>query len=231
MISLRSAVRRFRCSPTFFKDLHIAGFFCPLKKLVRIDLSSNAITDLNNLGLNPLSKDTNQEFRCNLTAKSLHLRHNGLVAVTPNSLSALGSLQHLDLSHNHIGVLVEAAFEGLATLQTIDLSFNRLAAIPPKIFRTTVPNLRTLILANNTLGTIDLEVFSHLTQLQTLNMSGNNLDENWIRPGIFAGLHHLIGQLVRHQRFECTIVATRGAKFQKSAPTPIDTPIRVGPNL
>ena len=128
-------------------------------------------------------------------------------------------------------MLVEAAFEGLASLQTIDLSFNRLAAIPPKIFSTTLPKLQTLILANNTLGTIDLDVFRHLTQLQTLNMSGNNLDENWIRPGIFAGLHHLIGQLVRHQRFECTIVATRGAKFQKSAPTPIDTPIRVGPNL
>ena len=168
--------------------------------MARIDLSFNAITDLSDLGINPLSKDIQEEFRCNLTAKSLRLRHNGLVAVTPHSLSAMGSLQQLDLSYNHIGVLVEAAFDGLASLQTIDLSFNRLAAIPPKIFSTT-PNLHTLILANNTLGTIDLDVFSHLTQLQTLNMSGNNLDENWIRPGIFAGLHHLIGMLVYHQRF------------------------------
>ena len=44
------------------------------------------------------------------------------------------------------------------------------------------------MLANNTLGTIDLQVFQNLSNLQTLNMSGNNLDENWIRPGIFSGL-------------------------------------------
>ena len=166
------------------------GFFCPLKKLAHIELSSNAISDLNHLGIHPTTDE--EQFQCKLhTTKSLHLRHNGLVAVTPHSLAAMPSLQHLDLSHNHIGVLVEAAFEGLDSLQTIDLSFNRLAAIPPKIFSTT-PNLHTLTLANNTLGTIDLHVFSALTRLQTLNMSGNNLDENWIRPGIFAGLHQLL---------------------------------------
>ena len=189
------------------------GFFCPLKNLAHIELSSNAISDLNHLGISHSSKEEHQEFQCKLhTAKSLHLRNNGLVAVTPLSLAAMPSLKHLDLSHNHIGkynipflkityifynisiplgVLVEAAFEGLDTLQTIDLSFNRLAAIPPKIF-STMPNLHSLTLANNTLGTIDLSVFSALKHLQTLNMSGNNLDENWIRPGIFAGLHQLL---------------------------------------
>ena len=48
------------------------------------------------------------------------------------------------------------------------------------------------MLANNTLGTIDLQVFQNLSNLQTLNMSGNNLDENWIRPGIFSGNCHFL---------------------------------------
>ena len=79
-----------------------------------------------------------------------------------------------------------STFEGLSNLEEIDLSNNQLAAIPPNIFAYT-PKLRIVILSNNTLGTIDLEVFHNLTNLQTLNMSGNNLDENWIRPGIFSG--------------------------------------------
>ena len=80
------------------------GFFCPLKNLAHIELSSNAISDLNHLGISHSSKGEHQEFQCKLhTAKSLHLRHNGLVAVTPLSLAAMPSLKHLDLSHNHIG--------------------------------------------------------------------------------------------------------------------------------
>ena len=80
------------------------GFFCPLKNLAHIELSSNAISDLNHLGISHSSKEEHQEFQCKLhTAKSLHLRNNGLVAVTPLSLAAMPSLKHLDLSHNHIG--------------------------------------------------------------------------------------------------------------------------------
>jgi Leucine-rich repeat (LRR) protein len=47
-------------------------------------------------------------------------------------------------------------------------------------------------LSNNTLGTVDLGVFNNLTALQVLNLSGNSLDENWIKSGIFRGLHSLI---------------------------------------
>ena len=35
-------------------------------------------------------------------------------------------------------------------------------------------------------------VFEGLDKLQALNLSGNSLDENWIRPGIFGGLHSLV---------------------------------------
>lgn len=167
------------------------GFFCPLKNLVHIDLSFNAIKDLSLLGISR-AKDIKEEFRCPIPAQSLALRHNGLVTATPRSLAGLAaSLRHLDLSHNQIDVLVEATFDGLSSLETIDISHNNLAALPPKIFAAT-PHLRTLILDNNTLGTIDLDVFANLTQLQSLNMSGNNLDENWIRPGIFSSLHNLV---------------------------------------
>ena len=167
------------------------GFFCPLKNLRHIDLSFNAVKDLNFLGIHH-APEIKEEFRCSIPAQSLALRSNGLVTVTPKALVALApTLKHVDLSHNNVDVLIEATFHGLTVLETIDLSFNRLAALPPKIFSAT-PNLRTLLLSNNTLGTIDLDVFGNLTSLQTLNMSGNNLDENWIRPGIFDGLHSLI---------------------------------------
>ena len=161
------------------------GLFCPLKNLARVDFSSNAITDLNNLGLSH-DKHIPEEFRCDIPVQSLRLRNNGLITVTPRALGALGSLKYLDLSYNKVDVLVTSTFEGLSNLEEIDLSNNQLAAIPPNIFAYT-PKLRIVILSNNTLGTIDLEVFHNLTNLQTLNMSGNNLDENWIRPGIFSG--------------------------------------------
>lgn len=167
------------------------GFFCPLKNLAHIELSFNAIKDLNALGISR-AKDIKEEFRCSIPAHSLALRHNGLVTVAPYSLAGLSpALRHLDLSHNQIDVLVEATFQGLHTLEALDLSFNRLASLPPKIFGAT-PNLRSLVLDNNTLGTLDIDVFANLTHLQTLNMSGNNLDENWIRPGLFSGLHSLM---------------------------------------
>lgn len=159
------------------------GFLCPLKNLRHIDLSFNAIKDLNFLGLSH-AKEVKEEFRCAIPAQSLALRHNGLITVTPRALAAFASLKHFDLSFNSIDVLVEATFQGLSNLETIDLSHNRLAAIPPRIFAST-PNLKTLVLDNNTLAAIDLDVFANLTKLQTLNMSGNNLDENWIKPGIF----------------------------------------------
>ena len=163
------------------------GFFCPLKNLVQVDFSFNALKDLTLLGLGH-GKHTPDEFKCNIPVQSLRLQNNGLVTVTPGALGAMSSLKHLDLSYNKVDVLVASTFQGLTQLETIDISNNKLAAIPPNIFEFT-PNLRTLILANNTLGTIDIQVFQNLSGLQTLNMSGNNLDENWIRPGIFAGNH------------------------------------------
>ena len=108
-----------------------AGFFCPLKNLRHIDLSFNAIKDLNFLGIH---RGTNikEEFQCSIPAQSLSLRNNGLVTVTPHALAALAaSLKHLDLSRNNIDVLVEATFQDLSLLETIDLSFNQLAALPP----------------------------------------------------------------------------------------------------
>jgi hypothetical protein len=54
------------------------------------------------------------------------------------------------------------------------------------------PKLQNIQLSNNTLGTVDLGVFVNLTSLQVLNLSGNSLDENWIKSGIFRGLHSLI---------------------------------------
>ena len=54
------------------------------------------------------------------------------------------------------------------------------------------PKLKSIQLSNNTLGTISLDVFAGLDKLQILNLSGNSLDENWIRPGSFNGLHSLV---------------------------------------
>merc|ERR1712223_283511 len=62
---------------------------------------------------------------------------------------------------------------------------------PPKVFQHT-PKLASIHLSNNTLGTISFEVFKGLDKLQVLNLSGNSLDENWVRPGVFAGLHSLV---------------------------------------
>ena len=42
------------------------GFFCPLKNLAHIELSSNAISDLNHLGISHSSKEEHQEFQCKL---------------------------------------------------------------------------------------------------------------------------------------------------------------------
>ena len=167
-----------------------SGFVCPLKKLAVLDMSMNAIDDLADLGLSH-SRRVPEEYHCTVPAHTLLLRNNGLKTIAPDALASLQHLKHLYLGHNEVSVLVANAFQHMDLLETLDLSFNQLAAIPPDVFHAT-PNLKTLILANNSIGTLDVDVFTNLTSLQTLNMSGNFLDENWIRHGLFAGLHKLV---------------------------------------
>ncbi len=167
-----------------------SGFVCPLKNLAVLDFSDNAITDLTDLSVSH-GKDIEEEYRCTIPLQTLLMRNNGLRTISPDALASFQHLKHLDLSSNKVSVLVEHAFQHMDLLTTLDMSFNRLAAIPPDVFRSS-PNLETLLLANNTLGTLDVNVFANLTSLRTLNLSGNNLDENWIRQGIFSGLHKLV---------------------------------------
>ena len=178
------------------------GFLCTLVNLKTVNVSHNSIEDLVDLGLSSFSIQDNETSstlssmseNCEISPEleTLIISNNGLKSATPGALSALsGKLNRLVLSRNQISVLVEDTFLHLEHLEHIDLSFNKLAALPPKVFQHT-PKLASIHLSNNTLGTISFEVFKGLDKLQVLNLSGNSLDENWVRPGVFAGLHSLV---------------------------------------
>ena len=178
------------------------GFLCTLVNLKTVNVSHNSIEDLVDLGLSSFSIQDNKTSstlssmseNCEISPEleTLIISNNGLKSATPGALSALsGKLNKLVLSRNQISVLVEDTFLHLEHLEHIDLSFNKLAALPPKVFQHT-PKLASIHLSNNTLGTISFEVFKGLDKLQVLNLSGNSLDENWVRPGVFAGLHSLV---------------------------------------
>ncbi|TRY62905.1 hypothetical protein TCAL_07138, partial [Tigriopus californicus] len=162
------------------------GLFCPLSNLRSLNLSQNTLLDSEHLGLNAREK-----VNCQIPLQTLILSRNELKSISPGSLTILTRLKSLDLSFNNLGVLMDSTFKALVNLEILDLSHNRLVALPPNIFGSTV-KLREIHLANNTIGTINLDAFHNLTNLQVLNLSGNSLDENWIKPGIFQGLFHLI---------------------------------------
>ena len=176
------------------------GLLCRLVNLKTVNVSHNSIEDLVHLGLSNFSlKNNTKSFsssseNCDLSPEleNILVSNNGLKTATPGALSALGEkIRTLVLSKNHISVLVEDTFLGLDNLEHLDLSYNKLAALPPGLFKHT-PKLKSIQLSNNTLGTISLDVFAGLDKLQILNLSGNSLDENWIRPGSFNGLHSLV---------------------------------------
>jgi Leucine-rich repeat (LRR) protein len=177
------------------------GLLCTLVNLKTVNVSHNSIEDLVDLGLSSfsikdnkttISSSSSSSCEISLELENLIVSNNGLKTATPGSFSALGGkIKKLILSRNQISVLVDDTFFGMENLEHIDISFNKLAALPPKIFKYT-PKLTSIQLSNNTLGTISFNVFEGLEKLQALNLSGNNLDENWIRPGIFGGLHSLV---------------------------------------
>lgn len=162
------------------------GLFCPLSNLKTLNLSQNTLLDSEHLGLSAREK-----VNCQIPLQTLILSRNELKSISSGSLTTLTRLKSLDLSFNNLGVLVDSTFKALVNLEILDLSHNRLVALPPNIFGSTI-KLREIQLANNTIGTINLDAFHNLTNLQVLNLSGNSLDENWIKPGIFQGLLHLI---------------------------------------
>ena len=162
------------------------GLFCPLTNVKKVNLSRNALQDLEQLGLSDRT-----DSKCQLPIQELIISFNDIRAAPPGSLAFLKKLRNLDLSHNSIGVLLEDTFVELRHLEKLDISHNRLVSLPPGLFSTNV-KLKELQLANNSIGTIDLYAFENLTDLQVLNLSGNSLDENWIKPGIFDGLRNLI---------------------------------------
>lgn len=163
-----------------------SGLFCPLSQIKVVNLSNNALEDLNNLGLTETP-----ESKCPIPVQQIVLQHNRIRSIPPNSISGLQHLKHIDLSHNQLGVLLDNTFATLEHLEVVNLSFNRLVSLPPGLFATT-HHLRELNLANNSIGTLNIKAFSNLTKLQVLNLSSNSLDENWIKPGIFSVLTNLL---------------------------------------
>ena len=94
-------------------DLNV---FLNLEKLGALNLSSNAISELNNYSLH--------QTLASLT--TLKLKHNQLVAISKNAFSSAKKLRDLDLSNNKLEKLDEDFFIQFQDLSTLNLNNNNL---------------------------------------------------------------------------------------------------------
>lgn len=165
------------------------GLFCPLKKIMFLNLSHNEIHDLLTLHFS-VSLSTHRSKMCGVSLVEVDLSHNKLINFPPAMFSALGLLKVLNLSRNEMSSLADRSFEGLSSLTYVDLSDNKLSSLPPELFTETI-RLKEIHLRNNSINVLAPGIFSVLSELVVLDMSSNDLNSHWIGSATFAGLHKL----------------------------------------
>ncbi len=145
--------------------------FSPLRRLQRLDLSSNSLREIVG-GPLPLPELTH-----------LHLSGNGLSSLPDGALSNCTSVLVLDLSRNSLRA-APAALAALRDLQTLDLSRNGISSLEGAAFLR-LPGLWRLQLSHNRVSNVSRELFSALSALQVLDLSSNAVSR--VERGAFDG--------------------------------------------
>jgi Leucine-rich repeat (LRR) protein len=172
------------------------NIFCPLKNLLKLNLSRNRLSDIEELnsgsdGVVGGGGDNSNAY-CALSVQNVDLSFNTLRRVGDNAFSRMRKLTELRLQNNLLEELEDSAFGGgLNGLKLLNLSSNRLVALPPSIFRNN-PALREIYLSNNSISALSPQVFSGLDSLLSLDLSRNTLTSQWIKDNMFGGLRRLL---------------------------------------
>lgn len=182
---------------SFYSQEEATFTLCPLgKSLQRLNLSSNKMMELSDLGLWNHSKASS----CGMEALThLVLSNNSLVRVPREAFVLAPKLQDLDLSQNSLTTLDSGAFSGLAELKILTLSHNDLSVIPKDLLSSKT-GLRELYLNNNSLSQLPESLFERLTSLVVLNLSQNALVNSESSP--FQALKSLVALDLSHNRLE-----------------------------
>lgn len=204
-----SSLEKLDLSQNNIWTIHDKNVFCPLRSLLKLNMSRNRLSDLDELGFGSSFRVGNNEdgnsggvsaASCsNLNIQSLDLSHNSLRRINPNAFNRLKKLTALSLQNNLIDQLEDSALAGLSQLRLVNMSSNKLVALPPTIFKWN-PTLGEINLSNNSISALSPQVFSGLTSLLSLDISRNTLTSQWITGNMFQGLIRLIVLKLSHNQ-------------------------------
>ncbi|KAJ0003525.1 hypothetical protein NQD34_008623 [Periophthalmus magnuspinnatus] len=178
----------------------LLDFACSIPSLQKLDLSSNAISDLNNsllqLCTNLTYLDLSRNSMANVSESSLQMLtrlskldmgQNHLTAV-PQTIRNMSSLTTLQLYSNRIKKLHCLDFSNLWHLTILKLNDNLLVELNSCVFQD-LHSLKMLDLDNNFIVQFDDSFGTSLPNLLTLSVTNNNIA--WIQNGVFKNMSRL----------------------------------------
>lgn len=173
--------------------------FCTLNNLRSLNISSNRLQDVNDLGFRekPIVKDEATTHNgtahiCNLDLEDLDVSKNHFVLLPASGFGMLKRLKLLKIHDNEISMVGDKALNGLKELQILDLSSNKIVALPTDLFKDPAQSIQEIYLQNNSISVLSPGLFSKLEQLQALDLSQNQLTSAWVNRETFSGLIRLV---------------------------------------
>ena len=169
-----------------------SNLFCGLDQLIYLNLRSNNLTNMRDLGINFTEDPSSMETIGNATLpKRPCLRNLHVLDLTYNKLSTVKftlkytfpKLAGLLLNKNNIHVIYENAFTGM-NLRDLGISYNLLKSVPRTMFYK-CRNVVRLDMRNNSLSYIHNDVFQYLHGLLMLNLNNNSLTSATLSNGLF----------------------------------------------
>lgn len=144
------------------------GMFAKLSQLTLLDLSSNAIKEV--------QEDT---FAGLFSLKYLDISHNPIGSIAVKFLCDLHmievlKLKNISMSSKTFHKRILYCSTSLKQLKYIDLSDNHIESIPNQLFDS-IPNVQTLIIRNNWINFISVTAFFGASNLKYLDLSKNHL--------------------------------------------------------
>eukprot|EP00045_Choanoeca_perplexa_P022675 m.10238 g.10238 ORF g.10238 m.10238 type:complete len:567 (+) comp9619_c0_seq2:83-1783(+) len=146
-----------------------------LSRLIQLDLDSNNIQNLSDLGLDSAS---NLEL--------LSLRDNGIQSLPADIFRNLAAIKSITLRDNKLVTLAEDIFSGLTTIEFLDLGSNDFNTFPAGLF-SNLTALSILRLRNLQLTSFPFGFFDGLVSLQSLALD-SSLQLTTLPPGAFDDL-------------------------------------------
>ncbi len=172
-----SSLRLHNCA---LREVQSAGLFDTLTDLEELDLSGNAIHNLQSDAFDNLT-----------SLKWLSLDNNSLSEIRGSTFRSLKNLNYLYLGNNELMFLHPLTFQNQSRLKHLELHQNQLRSLPEDVFLH-LTDLHVLHLAENSLNTIpDL---TSCMSLQLINLTENPL--LWINSDMFSGFNESVNVLV-----------------------------------